>query len=165
MVLELRANFARTDVAAICQRLGATVGPLPGGVDGAQLLWAMSGVESSFGANCQPRHEPAFDVRGVYATHYPMTILLPKYGSAAACSYGPWQLMFCNAPLTYAPGSFDSLLLAAQATLSFLCQQLRAKRPQSLAEIGEVWNTGGVRPDLAYVAKLQAAYDTPMPEV
>ena len=158
-----RENFTQAEMAAICVRYGSQVGPLPAGVDGAQLLWAMSGVESSFGANCQPRHEPAFDVGGIYSTHYPMPQLLQIDGSAAACSYGPWQLLLCNAPLTYGPSSFDSLSLAASASLGFLNRLLRQWQPKSLKEIGDCWNAGHITPDPAYELKLAVAYNVAMP--
>jgi hypothetical protein len=158
----VRANFTKQQIAGACARFGSQVGPLPGGVDGTQLLWALSGVESSFGANCQPRHEPAFDVGGPYATHLPCSIFLQRYGSAGACSYGPLQLMICNAPLTYGPSSFDDLTLAMQASVTFLNTLLRHWQPQSLAEIGECWNAGHITADPAYVVKLAVASAAPM---
>ena len=56
------ANFTPKQVADQCRISGPDLAGLPRGVDGAQLLWAMAGNESSFGVNCTPRHEPAFDV-------------------------------------------------------------------------------------------------------
>jgi hypothetical protein len=157
-----RANFTTAQMIAACVRYGSQIGPLPAGVDGAQLLWALAGNESSFGANCQPRHEAAFDVGGAYATHAPMPIWLERYGSAGACSYGPLQLLLCNAPLTFGPSSFDDLNLAVQASIGFLNVLLRQYKPQSLAEIGECWNAGHICPDPAYVAKLAANYAVAM---
>ena len=159
-----RSNFTRDEIAEACARYGPQVGPLPAGVDGVQLLWAISGVESSFGADCQPRHEPAFDTGGIYATHYPMPRLLRLYGPAAACSYGPWQLLLCNALLTYSPASFDSLSLAGSATLAFLNSKLRQWKPATLAEIGECWNAGRITPDPAYAARLAETYATERPQ-
>jgi len=157
-------NFTKVQVAGACREHGPEVGPLPDGVDGTQLLWAMSGVESSFGADCNPRHEPAFDVGGIYGSHAPMPDLLKFYGSpAAACSYGPWQIMLANAP-GCAPDDFDDIDHAASATVSFLNQQLRRFSPQSLEEIGEVWNAGHITPDPGYTKKLEAAYAVPIVE-
>ena len=164
-MINTRANFTRQQVAAICAQYGSQVGPLPPGVDGAQLLWALSGVESSFGADCQPRHEPAFDVGGMYATHYPMPGLLRCWGSAAACSYGPWQLMLCNAPSSCPPSGFDVLDTAAFATVGFLNSKLRQWKPQTLAQIGDCWNAGHITPDPAYEGKLAYTYGTSMPVV
>lgn len=162
-MIAARANFTREEIAAVCVRYGSQVGPLPPGVDGTQLLWALAGVESSFGADCQPHHEPAYDTGGMYATHYPMPLLLGRYGSAAACSYGPWQLLLCNATLTAGPELFDSLTLAASYTLAFLNSKLRQWQPQTLAQIGECWNAGHITPDHAYEGKLAFTYATAMP--
>jgi hypothetical protein len=159
-------NYIRTQIAAACSQFGSRVAGLPDGVDGTQLLWAMSGVESSFGANCTPRHEPAFDVGGKESQGEPQPQKLALYGSAAACSYGPLQLMFCNVPLTMSPSMIDtSLTLAMQCSVIFLNGLLRHWKPSSLAEIGECWNAGHITPDPAYEAKLQACYDVAMPTI
>lgn len=157
-------NFTRSEVAGKCVQYGPQVGPLPSGVEGAQLLWGMSGVESSFGANCTPRHEPAFDIGGVYGSHAPMPQLLALYGSpAAASSYGPWQVMLCNTA-GMAPADFDDIDQAVQASITYLNSELRRFKPQSIAEVGEVWNAGHITPDPGYVAKLTANYAVPIPE-
>jgi hypothetical protein len=158
------ANFTPAEIAVQCKLSGSQVGPLPASVTGAQLLWAMAGNESSFGVRCTPRHEPAFDVGGEYATHAPMPALLAKYGSAAACSYGPWQILLANAA-SYTPADFSVLTEAAAATIAYLNQQLRAFRPQSLAQIGSLWNSGGPNHSdnpkvAAYIAQLTKFYAT-----
>lgn len=153
------ANFTPAEIAAQCKLFGPQVGPLPASVTGAQLLWAMAGNESSFGVRCTPRHEPAFDVGGEYATHAPMPALLAKYGSAAACSYGPWQILLANAS-SYMPTDFSVLTSAAAATIAYLNQQLRAFRPQTLAAIGSIWNSGGPNhQDIPAVARYIAALE------
>jgi hypothetical protein len=157
-------NFTPEQVASMCEKYGSQVGPILTSIDGAQLLWALSGVESSHGTNCTPRHEPAFDVGGIYGSHAPMPQLLALYGSpAAASSYGPLQIMLCNAGGA-SPSTFDDVDQAFAATLPFLNAQLRRFQPQTLAEIGEVWNAGHITPDPGYVAKLTAAYAVPIPE-
>ena len=158
-----RQNFTKTQIAMACRVLGGQLGPLPAGVEGPQLLWAMAGVESSFGADCQPRHEPAYDVGGAYARHAPMPVLLSRFGSAAACSYGPLQLLLVNAPLQMAPENFDNLAYGMQQSITYLNSLLRHWRPGSLDEIGECWNAGHITPDPAYTEKLAATYQTPMP--
>ena len=158
-------NYTREQIAAECRALGGNVGPLPEGVDGAQLLWAIAGVESSFGADCTPRHEPAYDCGGKYATHSPMPTLLDVYGSAAAYSYGPWQVMFCNLPNGVTEGEAEEDLgEIADDSVAFLNMLLRHFRPATLAQVGEIWNAGHITPDPAYEAKLAKAYTTPMPE-
>ena len=163
MTIPLRKNFTRAELASVCRLWGPKLGPLPTGVNPTQFLWAIAGVESSFGGNCQARHEPAYDVGGKYAAHTPLPTLLSRYGSAGACSYGPWQILLCNAPLTYDPASFDQLTLAVQATVTFMNQLFRHLQPANLAEAAEIWNSGGIHFDPDYVTKVEAAYKTVMP--
>ena len=154
-------NFTPSQVAAMCEKYGPQVGPLPTGVDGAQLLWAMSGNESGFGTNCTPRHEKAFDAGGIYGSHAPMPSLIALYGSpAAASSYGPLQVMLCNAG-GLAPAGFDDIDQAFAASVSYLNTLLRRFKPQSLDEIGECWNAGHITPDPDYTTKLEANYAVP----
>lgn len=150
-------------LAGVCRKYGPSLGPLPPDIDGILLLWAISGVESSFGRNLTPRHEPAYDVGGRYATHPPIPHLLQQYGRAAACSYGPWQLM-----LPYAggcsPTDMDDPDKAALATVSFLNADLRRFQPATLDIIGAIWNAGHPRDDPAYTGKLEASYAVPIPD-
>jgi len=161
------ADFTQQQVADQCRIFGPQLTGLPPGIDGAQLLWAMSGNESSFGANCTPRHEPAFDVGGVYETA--MMPLLRKFGSAAACSYGPLQLMFANAPSSATPSDFEDIKKAFTYSIDFLHLLLGKWKPRNLTEIGECWNAGHPMesfsaPVAAYVQELTANYQVPMPE-
>lgn len=161
-------SFTQLQIAAVCEEFGPQVEPLPVAVDGAQLLWALSGNESSFGLNVTPRHEPAFDHGGAYSTSGNMPALLEEYGSAAACSYGPWQVLLTNAA-TFAPDDFTDLSTACQATVSFLNSLLRRFKPTSLVQIGECWNAGHPLTDpgagvVAYTTELQKNYLIPMPE-
>jgi len=135
-------GFTRLEMIAECGNMGPKLAPLPKGIDGARLLWALSGNESSYGTNCTPRHEPAFDVGGTYGDGPVMKPLLAKYGKAAACSYGPWQLMFCNAPEGFTPEAFTDLHQCALATVERLNTFLRKWQPQAIAGIGECWNAG-----------------------
>lgn len=156
-------DYTRSQIAQACAEYGHEVGPLPVGVDGAQLLWAISGNESSFGANCTPRHEPAFDVGGPYAD----AKLLEKFGSAAACSYGPWQIMLANCPDNYTPADMNDLDNAAIATILFLNKQLNRFTPSTLAAIGAIWNGGNPHAlehpaVLEYAHKLQTNFTVPM---
>ena len=158
--------FTKAQIAAACTQYGPTVAPLPDGVDGTQLLWAMSGNESSFGANVTPRHEPAFDVGGVYGASAQMAPLLAKYGSAAACSYGPWQIMFPNAPGA-TPESFNDLDFAATASVAFLNKLLTRFHPQTLGDIGSCWNAGHIQNPYSaqvqtYVDRLTQNYAVPL---
>jgi hypothetical protein len=160
-------NFTRLQIADACRQFGNSVYPLPTGIDGAQTLFAISGNESSFGFRCTPRHEPAYDIGGTYSTRPPMPELLEKYGSDAACSYGPWQVLLVNAP-SYSPSDFDDIEKCAQATVSFLNSLLRRFKPNSLSDIGSCWNAGHIQKQLSpgverYVSDLQKNYQATMP--
>ena len=159
-------SYTRQQIASACQAYGSQVGPLPANIDGAQLLWAIAGNESSFGANCTPRHEPAYDEGGRYADE----ALLAQFGSAAAYSYGPWQIMFVNCPPNYIPEDMNDLDKAAVATLLFLNRQLNRFRPSTLELIGAIWNGGNPgalqRPEVqVYADRLERNYAVPLPEV
>src|ERR1017187_8108565 len=122
-------NFTKQQIADQCRISGPQLVGLPSGIDGAQLLWAMSGNESSFGANCAPRHEPAFDVGGVYAPH--MQSILAQYGSAAAYSYGPWQIMYVNAWPAATPEQMSDLKVCAAVTVAFLNRLIARWKPEN----------------------------------
>lgn len=156
-------SYTKAEIANKCKKCAFQVGPLPDGVDAAQLLWALAGVESSFGADCTPRHEPAYDVGGKYSTHAPMPTLLKMYGTAAACSYGPWQVMFVNMSLGTRPAALDDLDVVASETVLHLNRLLRHWHPSNLNEIGECWNAGHITPDPDYERKLTASYAVPLP--
>ncbi len=159
--------FTHQQVADICRTYGPRLAPLPNNVDGAQLLWAISGNESSFGTNCAPRHEAAFDVGGIYGGGAVMKPLLAQFGMSAACSYGPWQILFCNCPAGTTPSDLDNLDKAAQATVEFLNKLLGRWNPQDLAGIAECWNAGHPMQNPSagvarYVSQLASNYAVPM---
>jgi hypothetical protein len=155
-------TFTPGEIAVPCRQFGAQVGPLPPSVNGAQLLWAIAGVESTWGRNTTPRHEPAFDVGGIYGNHAPMPALLKLFGKLGASSFGPWQIMLCNSS-GMAPSDFNDLDSAAHATTIYLNILLRRFVPQELAEIGECWNAGHITADPDYTEKLITCYKVPMP--
>lgn len=161
------ANFSKEQIAEQCKIFGSQVMPLPTTIFGNQLLWAIAGCESSFGASCAPRHEPAYDVGGRYSGGSPMPELLEEYGSDAACSYGPWQVLLANAS-SYAPSDFDDLQLATQATVGFLNSLLRRFKPSTLSEIASCWNAGHIQDPLSpgvqrYADDLAKYYTEPFP--
>jgi hypothetical protein len=93
-----------------------------------------------------------------------MPNLLAVFGRAAACSYGPWQVMFCNLPngVTEEEAE-DDLSEIADDSVAFLNTLLRHFNPANLAEIGECWNAGHITPDAAYTDRLARNYAVPMP--
>jgi hypothetical protein len=158
------SNYTASQVADKCTEYGAQLVGLPAGVTGPQLLWAMSGNESRFGSNCTPRHESAYDFGGKY--QFGNLDNLHKYGSPAAYSYGPWQIMFCNAS-AYTPDSLALFIsVAALATTSYLNKQIAHFKPTTLAQIGSIWNGGNPSAILEeaavqqYAAELEKNYAT-----
>lgn len=161
-------NYTPIQIAEECREMAGNIQPIVSGVDSTQLFWALSGVESSFGINCTPRYEAAFDTGGRYDNAV-MAPLLTRFGREAACSYGPWQILFVNAPTGFLPSDFNDLRHCSIASIAFLNKLLRSYRPKNLAEIGNCWNGGHVYQTLypvtiqQYVGKLQVAYNTIMP--
>ena len=59
------------------------------------LLIAIAQNESSFGRNCTPRLEPAYDFGGFYFRKSPILRMQYKeFGDLVARSYGPFQIMY-----------------------------------------------------------------------
>lgn len=164
-------NFTRQQIADACRaHAGDLDASLLDGYDAAQLLWAICGNESSFGANCSPRHEPAFDVGGTYAAAPAQAALLKAFGSLGACSYGPMQVMLVNAPAGYSPNDFDDVDKAIAAGAYALGRLLAHNKPTTLAQIGACYNGGHVPSGIwpvglhNYANQLIQNYAEPMPE-
>ena len=167
-------SFLTSDVLAAC----VTYGPqlhVPAGVDPIRIMKAIASNESSTGVNCGPRHEPAYEATGALWAQKvmaPLMALYPPVGnppqSPAAMSYGPWQQMFCNftsqAQAAVIAGTVDLATYAQEFVLYFNSYVIRTQKAQNLAEIGEVYNSGGKRPDPGYVYKLQVAYNAATPD-
>ncbi|HEX5236143.1 MAG TPA: hypothetical protein VFW25_12530 [Silvibacterium sp.] len=136
-------NFSRAEVIAACRKW-ATKLWLPPEINGPQLLWALAGNESSFGANCAPRHEPAYDVGGVYAKNPEQARLLELFGSAGACSYGPWQEMLVNcSPGTRPEDLAENVNRCALEAAGFINDRiLRGQKARTIEEIAEAYNSG-----------------------
>lgn len=113
---------------------------------GAQLLWALACRESSKGTNCKPRLEPAYDFGGRYASESHQRVALEEYGSDAAKSYGPWQVMFCNAPGFTPHELMTQPEKSVTATIGFLKRYvLGARKARTLAQIADTFNSGNWR--------------------
>lgn len=158
-------TYKSEDVISVCLEIGDLL-KVPEQLDGRQVMLAMAAVESGgadpnfAGHNCGPRHEPAYDVNGAFWTVSPIQQQLMKdHGFGAACSYGPWQMMFCNFSEGYKPEQLrnDLHLCAVEFIRQF--NRFAARWDfKSLEEIGEVWNRGSKKPDPDYTNKLAAAY-------
>lgn len=151
-------NFPKADVLAACDAYGRQL-QVDSGLDGRGVMAAIASNESSLGADCGPRHEPAYDIGGSLASGKGQAMLLAKFGRAAACSYGPWQMMFDNFQHEDPETLETSLPICSQEFVHwFNAYVIHTRGAKTLAEIGEVWNLGHIGPDPAYVAKLEAAY-------
>lgn len=137
-------TFSREEVARACRAWGKMLWiPQGAAIDGPQLLWALSGNESSFGANATPRHEPAYDFGGRFSENPLQAKLLGLYGSAGACSYGPWQEMLVNCGDGTTPDDMTNLNRCAMETVTFINRRiLKLEQAKTIAEIAEAYNSG-----------------------
>jgi hypothetical protein len=133
-------------------------------LDKTKLLWAIAGVESSFGLNSTPRHEPGYCFGGRYfdreRTH--------DWGCLAHCSYGPWQVMFSHFPLGVSPLTLvwdvdgrvaaELCILGAERVLN----DAIARGVDNLGDIVIAYN--GPANEAEYSGKLYECLDRPMPE-
>lgn len=141
----------------------------PLGLNAYALLYMLGGVESSFGlVASQARFEKAYARGGPYA----VPELDKEFGDMAACSYGPWQIMFVNArsvcPEVVPEELRTSVRAAGVASALFLNRQLRAKKPKTAADVLDIWNTGtqrdAIRPSSHYVIKGTNYYQSALNE-
>lgn len=158
--------FAREDVADACRRWGGMLW-LPPTVDGVKLLWAISGCESSFGANCAPRQEPYYQHLAQSGKNGQLSKLMALYGSAAWSSFGPWQELLVNCSPLMQPEDFANLSRCAMEVVSFINHRiLQAEKAQGVEEIAEAYNSGKwawleVPPGVErYAAQCRGYYDT-----
>jgi len=61
----MNMRLTKEELAALCREYGPRL-HVPAGVDGAQMLWAFAGRETSFGIRCVPLHEGAYCYGGKY---------------------------------------------------------------------------------------------------
>lgn len=116
--------------------------PEMAGVDPVRLLAALAMNESTVGMNCGPKHEDTWDVGGRYASDPVQAKNLEMFPYTAAMSYGPWQIMFYNAP-GYTPTELNTqLLLVTRATIAYLSKQIQRWKITTVQQIGEMWNWG-----------------------
>lgn len=163
--------FSRSEIAAACRKWGAML-RVPDGINGARLLWALSGCESSFGADCKPRHEPYYHNLAAAGTNAQLVALTAQWGCDAHSSFGPWQELLINCSATMRPEDFASLDRCALEVATFInARILGHEHATTVEEIAEAYNSGkwqwmttpaGVQ---TYVADCRRYYDTAvMPE-
>lgn len=139
-------TWPRAEVLDLCKQYGSLLPPIPG-IDPAQLLAALAMNESSLGLNCGPRHEDEWDVGGRYSYNPQQAENLRQFPYLAACSMGPWQLMFYNAP-GYTPTELNNdLSLVTRATIGYMSRQIQHWNVTTVEEMGQIWNHGSpIRP-------------------
>jgi hypothetical protein len=143
-------TWPRLDVLKSC-KTNAVLLPVIENLDPARLLAALAMNESSLGINCGPRHEPAWDVGGTYGSDPEQAKLLALWPYQAACSYGPWQVMYYNVA-GYTPTELNTdLAMVTRATIGYLSRQIAHWKVTTVQEIGEMWNWG--HPNIAHVVK------------
>lgn len=155
-------------IAALCRTYGAhlltpvTWQGTP--LDKVRLLWGIAGVESTFGAHCNPRHEQGYCYRGRYFDESRTA----AWGCLAHCSYGPWQVMFSNFPVGVSPLSLmwdTDGRVAAMVGMNGAIDRLNsiiARGAKNLDDIALHYNG----PDYVdkYAAQLSTDMNQPMPE-
>ncbi|HVJ09286.1 MAG TPA: hypothetical protein VM554_12970 [Acidisarcina sp.] len=155
-------SYLPEQVAEVCRVWGAKLW-LPMGIDGPRLLWALSGCESSFGANCTPRHEQAY-CTGRYSQNPRVVELTREFGHDAHCSFGPWQILLVNCSPFTTPEDFVRLGRCAMETASFLNTRiLRGQHAPTVEAIADAYNSGDWRDRLVpdrYIADCRRYYDT-----
>jgi hypothetical protein len=135
--------------AALCRQYGPTLqlaGTNDGNghqIDGARLLWAISGCESKFGKNCKPRFESAYYLDGLYyGKSEKLQQLVAVYGRDAACSYGPWQILAVNAKHSPEVLGADPNAACADAAQFINSFCVRERKCRTLTDFADCYNTG-----------------------
>ena len=133
-------------------------------LDKVKLLWGISGVESSFGLNSNPRHEPGY----CYGGRYFDADRSHAWGCLAHCSFGPWQVMFSNFPIGVSPLSLmwdTDGRVAADLCIRGAIRVVNnaiARGARHLEDIVIGYN--GPADEQHYSARLWECLDRPMPE-
>lgn len=134
-------SVPRQQVLELCRKYGPEL-RAPAHLNGIMLMCAFAQNESSFGDDTKPRHEPAYD-RGGHYDRAEQSSLLDKYGRAAACSYGPWQTLPCNA-LAFTPAELDENPDAAARAFAADFNSRVIQHAPTIYLMGQVYNGGHV---------------------
>ena len=163
-------------IAASLDAAAALSNVCPNAINPRALVRALAEVESSFGTNCAPRHERAYDLRGkLHDANTPGGEALRGFrrvwGAWAACSYGPWQVMYAVArelgfnvtPVELAENIGLNGMVASALLRKRIFREVPtgSDRERCLEIIGDSYNTGNSRDaniPSDYIEKLKAAY-------
>lgn len=155
-----------------CRDHGTRISAVGLRVNGPALLWALAGVESSFGAQrLYARYEPAYAPGGIYFASPNMKALWGRYGAPAACSWGAFQIMYVVAwELGYrdAPwGLQDDDTCASYASKLIIDRFFGAQHLTRPEDIFDAYNTGTAKDrviPVAYIMKAKGIYDQSLAE-
>jgi hypothetical protein len=167
----MTTSFPRSEVVRASEQYGALLkleGIVDGTgtqLDGVQWMFATACVESSAGANCTPKFEPAYWVGGIYSGDQRQEELNHMFGKDGAKSYGPWQIMLVNC-IGYKPEEFSDIDKCAVAYIGFLNRYLehetkRGRRPKTLEDLADMYNSGNCKDKnvpTAYIEKVREHY-------
>jgi hypothetical protein len=155
----MRIEPARLDIASEGLALGLGLENIVHSErEDTALLRAIADVESSYGRNSNPRHEPAYCRGGKYFDKLDTEL----YGCAAHCSYGPWQIMYPVARelgFTGAPEELANPETNCLYAVRYL--NARASEAKTVEDIARCYNGGNINAKAvpqSYIDKLTAAY-------
>ena len=151
-------------------RYGARLLDLPPEIDPYVLLWAIGGVESSFGANNVPRLERNY-LPGGRNHRNEMLPLYEAFGEDAAKSWGPWQVMYCNA-VRVLPGVEPQAFANPHVGMLAACLWIQGEivdrqGARTVEAIGDSYNSGNHKDSfvpLDYIGKLVRHYEDELQE-
>ena len=167
-------SVSKPELISIIRQYAAFL-PTPDSINSTRLLWAISGVESSFGLWCGARHEIEYcnqkhwhkragseecEFReGMHSSN--IANLTHQYGCWAHCSYGWAQLMFPNVRGGFTPFELDSNPeKVAQALLSFLKSEVMP-HIQTLEDFCRIYNGPATTPE--YIQQFRSYYAQALP--
>jgi hypothetical protein len=161
-------SYPASLIASFCAQWAPSLQvALPSWIDAGRLLWAFTGNESSFGQDCNPRYDARYDTGGILARSLVQAALLQKFGSDAARSYGPLQIMLCNCPKDTTPEEISQLDIAFMCSVSFMKKQMQRFTPTEIYGCAVIWNVGYLREGqlptqvMRYVNDLITNYQNP----
>lgn len=135
-------SFTKEQIWAECRRWG-THSWLPKSIDGAKLLYAIAGAESSFGTNCTPRHEQHWHDLAVAGTNPILNALTARVGCDAHSSFGPWQTLLLNATGYVTGKQYDDLGFAGMQAQCFINHRIvTIERASTVGEVAAAYNSG-----------------------
>jgi hypothetical protein len=144
-------GIPRTDFFRLCSLFASSLNvrgctaPSGAPLDPMQLLIALGGRESDYGADLKPRHEPSWDTGGYDWLHsLDLRAYIARYGPAGASSYGPLQVMAFDAGPNYTPAQLaKDPQTAMQAAVEYFNRYvIEHWRCTTLDQICRTWNGG-----------------------